>query len=130
MHWMCRKKGNTMRKFDPDKHLFKPFVYQPQELPIDRPVALYIRQSSEGQVKHNIQSLILQDEEMGMRLETVGFTAIIKIDIDQGMSGQKRKDEREGLASVYRLAELGEIGAVAAYDASRWYRDQTHTEYN
>ncbi|MGZ3616984.1 MAG: hypothetical protein ACXWOL_08995 [Ktedonobacteraceae bacterium] len=31
---------------------------------------------------------------------------------------------------MYKLAEGGLIGAVAAYDASRWYRDQTHTEYN
>ena len=119
-----------MRKFNPDKKLFKPFTYQPQELPIDKPVALYIRQSSDAQVKYNIQSLILQDEEMGNRLGIVGFRNVIKIDIDQGMSGQKRRDERKGLDNLYKLAEGGLIGAVAAYDASRWYRDQTHTEYN
>ncbi|MGZ3616985.1 MAG: hypothetical protein ACXWOL_09000 [Ktedonobacteraceae bacterium] len=76
-----------MRRFNPDKRLFKPFVYQPQELPIDKPVALYIRQSTEAQRKYNIQSLILQDEEMGNRLGIVGFRNVIKIDIDQGMSG-------------------------------------------
>ena len=62
------------RNIDPNKKLLKPFVYEQQALPIDKPVAQYIRQSTDGQVKNNIQSLILQDEEMGARLSTVGRT--------------------------------------------------------
>lgn len=127
---MIGEKTTMARHIDPEKHLLKPFVYEQQALPIDKPVAQYIRQSTDGQVKHNIQSLILQDEEMGVRLSTVGFGSIIKIDIDQGLSGQKRRDERKGLDHIYTLAETGQIGAVAAYDASRFYRDTTHVWYN
>jgi DNA invertase Pin-like site-specific DNA recombinase len=118
------------RAIIPGKRLFKPFVYQQQALPIERPVALYIRQSSQVQVKKNVRSTQLQDEEMHTRLTGIGFTSILKIEIDQGISGQKRRDQREGLDQLYRLAESGAIGAVAAYDASRWYRDPTHVEYN
>ena len=55
---------------------------------------------------------------------------IIKIEADQGKSGQKLRFQREGLDALYRMIEKGEAGAVAAYDASRLWRDQTHVWYN
>jgi DNA invertase Pin-like site-specific DNA recombinase len=126
-----------MRRISPNKKLFKPFTYQQQTLPIHRPVALYIRQSTENQVKENKSSYVLQDEEMGERLDIVGFTSILKIDTDQGKSGQVMKErdgemamlEREGLDYLEHLIKTGKIGAVAAYDASRFYRDATHVFY-
>jgi hypothetical protein len=55
---------------------------------------------------------------------------IIKIDKDQGISGQKKQDIREGLNELYHLIKSGQVGAIAAYDASRFWRDRTHVWYN
>jgi len=101
-------------------------------LPIDRPIVQYIRQSTGEQVKKNIQSKIQQDEMLRRRLLKYGWTEelIIKIDKDQGKSGQKRRDLREGLDELYGLIKNGVVGAVAAYDASRLWRDLTFVWYN
>ncbi|MFL5692203.1 MAG: recombinase family protein [Ktedonobacteraceae bacterium] len=123
------------RIIKPDAKLIKKFAPQQFNLPTHMPVAQYIRQSTMGQVKHNLQSQIQQDEEL-REILVDGFgwpdndKMIIPISIDQGKSGQKRQDERQGLASLYHMIENREIGAVAAYDASRLWRDPTHVWYN
>ena len=101
-------------------------------LPIDRQIALYIRQSTEGQIKKNIQSKIQQDNMMRHRLHRHGWhdELIIPIDYDLGVSGEKRRSQRKGLDFLYHLIKQREIGAVAAYDASRLWRDITHVWYN
>src|SRR5215467_8000359 len=114
----------------PDARLVQEFADTQQHLPIDRAVAQYIRQSTIGQVKKNIQSFILQDEKLSRRLAHIGFTDIRKIETDQGKSGQKLRFQRKGLDDQYKKAEHGEIGAVAFYDASRLWRDPTHVWYN
>jgi DNA invertase Pin-like site-specific DNA recombinase len=114
-----------------DARLIEEFVPQQQQLPTDRPIVQYVRQSSLGQVKNNRQSAILQDEALARRLVAYGWKPddIIKIDIDQGKSGQKRRDEREGLDQLYKLIERKEAGAIAAFDPSRLYRDLTRVYY-
>ena len=84
-----------MRKINPDKSLMPDFnVLQPQ-LPIDKPIAQYVRQSSMGQVKKNIQSQIQQDAMFRKRLVKYGWKdtpeSIILIDKDLGISGQKKQ---------------------------------------
>src|SRR5689334_17574141 len=97
------------RTLRPDGRLVQEFVYEQQRLPTDKSVVLYIRQSSDVQVKKNRQSTILQDEELGRRLVKMGWTddLIIKIDTDQGRSGQVIKGEkfqkRDGLDRLYKL---------------------------
>ena len=123
-----------MRKINPDKSLMPDFnVLQPQ-LPIDKPIAQYVRQSSMGQVKKNIQSQIQQDAMFRKRLVKYGWKdtpeSIILIDKDLGISGQKKQDKREGLQELFTLIETGKIGAIAAFDASRLWRDRTHEFYN
>ncbi len=120
------------RAIKPGAKLIKKFVPQQFQLPTSLPVAQYIRQSTIGQVKKNIQSQVQQDEELREMLLSYGWTdALIRpISIDQGISGQKRQDERPGLADLYRMIENREIGAVAAFDASRLWRDPTHIWYN
>ena len=118
-----------MRRINPDASLIAPFAYTQQQLPTDKPVVVYIRQSSEGQVQNHKQSAILQDEQLARRLTTMGFTDIIKIDADQGMSGQKRRDERSGLDHLYKLVESGQVGAIATFSPSRLYRDLTRRFY-
>jgi Resolvase, N terminal domain/Recombinase len=121
-----------LRKINPETKLIKKFVPQPLQLPTHLPVAQYIRQSTIGQVKKNLQSQIQQDEELREKLLAYGWTddLIWPISIDQGVSGQKRQDIRKGLAQLYHWIENGEIGAVAAFDASRLWRDRTHIWYN
>src|SRR5215469_474384 len=118
----------------PGAQLITAFNPTQRQLPTDRPIAQYVRQSSTGQVKNNLQSIILQDERLGQRLiaygwQPEGHNRIIKIDMDQGKSGQKRRDEREGLDYLYWLMEHREIGATSAYDPSRLYRDLTRVHY-
>src|SRR5438128_4751107 len=121
----------SQRIIRPDAHLIQEFTYQQeQQLPVDKPVVQYIRQSTMGQVKHNLQSKIQQDAQLAQRLIARGFSDIIKIEADQGKSGQKRRDERTGLDHLYTLAEQGKVGAIAFFDASRLWRDQTHVWYN
>ncbi len=114
----------------PDARLVQEFVYTQQQLPTHKPVVQYIRQSTDTQVEENEDSTYMQDEELAERLKIMGFTKIIPIDIDQGISGQKRLDERKGLQNLYKLISDGKVGAVAAYDASRLWRDTTHIWYN
>ena len=62
---------------------------------IDKAIVQYIRQSTGKQVKENIQSKIQQDTMLGKRLIKYGWTEdlIIKIDKDQGISGQKNRSQ-------------------------------------
>jgi len=119
-----------MRHIDINKRLIQELEYVQQQLPVDKPVAQYIRQSTLGQVKKNIQSFVLQDEKLGSKLVRMGFIEVRKIEIDQGKSGQKDRFQRKGLDDLYRWAEHGEIGAIAFFDASRLWRDPTHVWYN
>ncbi|MFL5628699.1 MAG: hypothetical protein ACJ788_24220, partial [Ktedonobacteraceae bacterium] len=52
------------RVIRPDAKLIKRFAPQQFNLPTHMPIAQYIRQSTIGQVKHNLQSQIQQDEEL------------------------------------------------------------------
>jgi DNA invertase Pin-like site-specific DNA recombinase len=117
-----RKGASLIEEYSPD---------QPQ-LPVDRKIIQYIRQSSPGQVKHNIQSKMQQDGMLERRLLAYGWThdLIIKIEADQDISGQKTRFQREGLDQLYRMIESGEAFAIACYDASRLWRDRTHVWYN
>lgn len=121
-----------MRNIKPDASLMPEFSTLQPRLPIDKPIVQYIRQSTDRQVKENIQSKIQQDDMLGKRLLKYGWTEdkIMKIDKDQGISGQKRQDIREGLNELYHLIKDGSVGAIAAYDASRFWRDRTHVWYN
>lgn len=109
------------RHIEPGKRLIQEFHPGQPQLPIDKLIVQYIRQSTLVQVKNNKQSAILQDIKLTRRLMAYGWPdeRIIKIDTDQGKSGQKRRDERVGLDELYRLVLSGKAGAVAAYDASR-----------
>jgi len=104
--------------------------YQAQPLPIDRPVAVYYRQSSEAQIG-NI-STTLQTVDMVEHLVHLGWApeSIIMIDMDAGISGQKTIAERPGMSQLVRLIEAQEVGAVAAQDVDRFFRDLTQIQPN
>jgi DNA invertase Pin-like site-specific DNA recombinase len=99
-------------------------------LPIDRPVAVYYRQSTVSQVG-NISTLI-QTVDMVEYLKSRGwpYESIILIDMDEGVSGSKKIDERAGMRMLFSLISEGKIGAVACQDEDRLFRDVTQIQVN
>lgn len=99
-------------------------------LPIDRPVANYYRQSSIGQVG-NI-STEMQTVDMAVYLRKLGWSEdnIIMIDMDKGVSGTTKIDEREGMKMLFELITTDQIGAVACQDEDRLFRDVTQIQVN
>ncbi len=112
----------------PDTASIDPYKSQP--LPLGKPVSVYYRQSSEGQIG-NI-STTLQTVDMVEHLIAQGWQReqIHMIDMDAGISGQKKISERPGMSLLYRQIENGEIGLVAAQDVDRFFRDLTQIETN
>jgi DNA invertase Pin-like site-specific DNA recombinase len=112
----------------PEQEKIDPYKAQP--LPLGRPVAVYYRQSSEGQIG-NI-STTLQTVDMVEHLMRRGWQReqIIMIDMDAGVSGTKKIDERPGMSYLHRLIEDGEIGLVASQDVDRFFRDVTQIQTN
>ncbi|MBZ0305728.1 MAG: recombinase family protein [Anaerolineae bacterium] len=104
--------------------------YKAQPLPIEKPVAVYYRQSSEAQIG-NI-STTLQTVNMVEHLVTLGWVPekIIMIDMDAGISGTKSIQERPGMSQLYHMIENREVGAVAAQDVDRFFRDGTQIQPN
>lgn len=104
--------------------------YGVNALPLDRPVGAYYRQSTGAQVG-NISTLI-QTVDLKAYLRQKGWTEdkIILIDTDQGVSGQKKIDEREGMSQLFEMIVTDQIGAVACQDEDRLFRDQTQIQVN
>lgn len=104
--------------------------YQIEPPPVDRPVAVYYRQSSEAQVGN--VSTTLQTVDMVDYLERVGWVReqVLMIDMDAGFSGQLKIRERPGMSHLFDLIEGGEIGAVASQEVDRFFRDVTQIQTN
>lgn len=101
-----------------------------QQYRIDLPVYAYIRFSTMGQVRNSLQSKKMQDDRMNQKLQRIGFTDIRVKDKDEGISGQKGLDRRSDLADIYHAMKAGVCGAIAAYDASRLWRDRDRVHFN
>lgn len=100
------------------------------DLPTSTPVAIYYRQSTLAQVG-NI-STSMQTLDMAAELTRRGWTddKIYLIDMDEGVSGTTKIDEREGMRKLFSLINTGEIGAVACVDEDRLFRDVTQIQVN
>lgn len=100
------------------------------ELPIDKPVAVYYRQSTDAQVGN--LSTSIQTVDMVADLEKRGWKHedIILIDMDEGVSGTTRIDERAGMSQLFELITDEQIGAVACQDEDRLFRDITQIQVN
>jgi len=86
-----------------------------------RKAVLYVRQSSPYQVQHNRESQALQYAMRG-RLETLGFGKIEVVDEDLGLSADGMAS-RSGFDRMVAEVCLGEVGAVAAREVSRFARN-------
>jgi DNA invertase Pin-like site-specific DNA recombinase len=92
---------------------------KPQHL--ERKAILYIRQSSAYQVSHNLESQKLQ-YAMQERLQQLGWREIEVVDEDLGRSAAGTVT-RAGFERMVAEVCLGEVGAVAAREVSRFARN-------
>src|SRR5260221_10749875 len=92
-------------------------------LPIDKDIADYYRQSTLAQVG-NI-STIVQTVDLPAYIMGMGWPRerIRLIDMDAGVSGTKKIDERPGMKYLFELIVSDQIGAVASEDEDRLFRD-------
>jgi DNA invertase Pin-like site-specific DNA recombinase len=99
-------------------------------LPTHRPVAVYYRQSTDAQIG-NVATAI-QTVDMKDYLIQRGWSAdlIMMIDMDGGISGTTKIDERPGMSLLFDMITNREIGAVACQDEDRLFRDFTQIQVN
>ncbi len=102
----------------------------PTGLPTHEPVAVYYRQSTDSQIG-NISTTI-QTVDMVSYLKARGWNEddIIMLDMDAGISGTKKIDERPGMRALFELITEGKVRAVACQDEDRLFRDVTQIQVN
>ena len=88
---------------------------------VGRKALLYIRQSSTYQVNHNLESQKLQ-YAMQQRLQMLGWREIEVIDEDLGCSAAGTVT-RSGFERMVAQVCMGQVGAVAAREVSRFARN-------
>ena len=83
-----------------------------------RRAIVYLRQSSDKQVRQNLESQRLQ-YEVAERIRGLGWRDVEIIDSDLGSSAGMASARREGFERVLSSVALGEVGIVGSRDASR-----------
>src|SRR5216110_1599782 len=86
-----------------------------------RKAIVYLRQSSDKQVRQNLESQRLQ-YEMAERVRSLGWKQVEVIDSDLGFSAGMASTRREGFERVLSWVALGEVGIVGSRDVSRLSR--------
>jgi DNA invertase Pin-like site-specific DNA recombinase len=86
-----------------------------------RAAYIYVRQSTQHQVRHHHQGRERQ-YELAERAEQLGFAKTVLIDEDQGRTGSGAV-ERPGFGNLLAAVCGGEVGAVFALEASRLARN-------
>jgi DNA invertase Pin-like site-specific DNA recombinase len=86
-----------------------------------RKAVIYLRQSSPGQVKHNLESQHLQ-YAMADRARALGFQQTEIIDSDLGSSASVGARSREGFERLLAMVALNEVGLVMSRELSRLSR--------
>ena len=86
-----------------------------------RPACVYVRQSTPGQVRHNLESQHLQ-YALQTRARELGWRAVETIDDDLGRSGTGSV-ERPGFQKLLTAVCENRIGIVLSVDASRLARN-------
>jgi DNA invertase Pin-like site-specific DNA recombinase len=98
-------------------------LYSPKIKPehLARKAVVYLRQSSEKQVRQNLESQRLQ-YELAERIRALGWTEIEVISSDLGCSAALGSATREGFERVLSAVALGEVGIVVSREVSRLSR--------
>jgi DNA invertase Pin-like site-specific DNA recombinase len=86
-----------------------------------RKAIVYLRQSSDKQVRQNKESQRLQ-YEVAERIQALGWKEVEIINSDLGSSAAIASARREGLERVLSSVALGEVGIVGSREASRLSR--------
>src|SRR5258707_760839 len=86
-----------------------------------RKAIVYLRQSSERQVRQNKESQLLQ-YAMAERVRALGWQQVEIIDSDVGSSASLAAAQREGFERVLSSVALGEVGIVGSREVSRLSR--------
>ncbi len=98
-------------------------VYSPKIKPehLARKAIVYLRQSSERQVRQNTESQLLQ-YAVAERVRALGWKQVEIINSDLGLSAGIASAQREGFERVLSWVALGEVGIVASREVSRLSR--------
>src|SRR6202162_3206399 len=86
-----------------------------------RKAIVYLRQSSEKQVRYNLESQRLQ-YDVAKRMRALGWQEVEIIDSDLGSSAGMASARREGFERVLSSVALGEVGIVGSREVSRLSR--------
>jgi len=98
-------------------------LYSPKIKPehLARKAIVYLRQSSERQVRQNKESQRLQ-YDVAERMRALGWKQVEIIDGDLGSSAAMASARREGFERVLSSVALGEVGIVGSREVSRLSR--------
>jgi len=98
-------------------------VYSPKIKPehLARKAIVYLRQSSERQVRQNTESQLLQ-YAVAERVRALGWKQVEIITSDLGLSAGIASAQREGFERVLSWVALGEVGIVGSREVSRLSR--------
>lgn len=88
---------------------------------LSRRAVVYLRQSSEGQVRHNLESQRLQ-YALEHRARALGFAHVEIIDTDLGSSAAVAAKRRAGFERLLGAVALGEVGLILSRELSRLLR--------
>jgi len=86
-----------------------------------RKAIVYLRQSSPGQVKNNVESQELQ-YAMARQAKRLGFRDVEIVDVDLGSSAAVAAKRRKGFEGLLGSIALGEVGLVLSREVSRLLR--------
>jgi len=87
---------------------------------LTRTAMVYLRQSSPGQVKHNLESQRLQ-YALAQRASALGFARVQIIDCDLGVSAAMGS-RRPGFEQLLAAVAIGDVGVVFSRELSRLSR--------
>jgi len=98
-------------------------LYSPKIKPehLARRAIVYLRQSSEKQVRQNKESQRLQ-YDVADRMRALGWKQVEIVDGDLGFSAAMASARREGFERVLSSVALGEVGIVGSREVSRLSR--------
>ena len=98
-------------------------LYSPKIKPehLARKAIVYLRQSSDKQVRQNKESQRLQ-YDLADRMRALGWKEVEVVVCDLGSSAAIASDRREGFERVLSSVALGDVGIVASREASRLSR--------
>ena len=100
--------------------------YSPKIKPehLSRKAIVYIRQSTDKQVRQNKESQNLQ-YEVAERMRALGWKQVELINTDLGSSAAIASARRDGFERVLSSVALGEVGIVGSREVSRLSRTDT-----